>query len=87
MKYFTRDWCEGRLSENEENRIIEKYNKYIVSIKTGLPFVLKILTDRINLHDAFIKKVIINKNKKMFTMYLIGGDNQIGYFFFNAKIF
>ena len=87
MKYFTRDWCEGKLGENEENKIIKKYDNYMLSIQSELPFVLKILTDKINLHDAFIKKAILNNYDKIFIMYLIGGDNQVGYFFLNIKYF
>ncbi len=87
MKYFTREWCSGGLSDEENDRIWEDYKKYIKDIYWKLPFVLKILTNDISLHDGIIKKTYFYVKEGVLEFSGIFGDLQIGYFGLNIKYF
>lgn len=84
MKYFTRQWCWGDLSDKKVKEISEKYDHYISCIYSKLVFPLKLLAKNINLHDGMIEKLTISPSKENLTLYGVFGDLEIGYF--NLKI-
>ncbi len=80
MKYFTKDWFSGDLSEATVDERVEKYNQYLDEIFEALPFTLKVLFRSISLHDAIIEKVVYDEERKTATFHLLCGDRQVGYF-------
>lgn len=85
MKYFTKKWCFGDLTEKAIQDRVDAYKTYIDKIYDELPFVLKVLSKEINLHDGIIKKITLNKDSSILNMIGIFGDAQVGYFVLNIK--
>ncbi len=83
MKYFTKEWCFGNLTDEATEEKIVQYNEYINNIYTRLPVSLKILVKGISLHDGIINKVKFANN--VLTLYGIFGNLQTGYFFLTIK--
>ena len=80
MKYFTKEWCFGDLDEKEINNIVKKYKAYIKSEYSKFPFVLKVLSSNINLHDGIVRNIIFDQNNNFVRTSEIFGDLEVGYF-------
>lgn len=80
MRYFTEEWHKGLLSDEEMDDKIDSYNQYLERIQPKLPFTLKMLTQKTNLHDGIITKVLCNIPKKELIVSGVFGDLQAGYF-------
>ncbi len=87
MKYFTKDWCFGKLDDKEYENVERNYQKYIENIYEDLPATLKILIKNINLHDGIIKKVTFLKKENLFELEGIFGDLNFGYFGLTLKYY
>jgi hypothetical protein len=85
MKYFTLDWCSGKLSDKETNRVYENYSKYINNIYKELPFTIKILAKNINLHDGIINEIIFYSQNHELIIKCICGDLSLGYYNITLK--
>jgi hypothetical protein len=80
MKYFTKEWCSGKLEDNKVKEIKRDYWNYIDIINESLPFSLKFLANNINLHDGIINKASYSSEKNSLSIVGIFGDLQVGYF-------
>ena len=87
MKYFTKDWCFGKLDDKEYENVERNYQKYIENIYEDLPATLKILIKNINLHDGIIKKGTFLKKENLFELEGIFGDLNFGYFGLTLKYY
>lgn len=85
MKYFTKEWCFGFLSDSETEMILNNYEEYLSAIYNELPFVLKIIAKNISMHDGILEKAIFFEHEKNLILEGIFGDLQSGYFFLSAK--
>ncbi len=85
MKYFTEDWCFGKLDDQEWETIERNYHSYIESIYDSLPVTLKILVKNLNLHDGIIKKISFLKKENAFELEGVFGDLGFGYFGLTLK--
>lgn len=80
MKYFTREWCWSELSDKVIDKISKDYEKYIDSIYITLPFTLKMIAKKINLHDGIISTVSLSSSEGNLILSGIFGDLEVGYF-------
>ncbi len=80
MKYFTREWHAGEMSDEESERIVSDYWAYIDTLLQKLPPSVATLAREINLHDGLIHRVLIQAEKKQLELGLQCGDLQVGYF-------
>jgi hypothetical protein len=80
MKYFTREWCWSELSDKVINNISKDYERYINSIYIALPFTLKMIAKKINLHDGIISTISISFSEENLVLSGIFGDLEVGYF-------
>jgi hypothetical protein len=85
MKYYTKDWCFGKLSDEEIEKMDQKYNFYINKIYSKLPFTIKLLAKEINLHDGIVKKIKLSPRINVLFLEGIFGDLQTGYFSMEIK--
>jgi len=83
MKYFTRDWCSGKYSDDKNRKISPTYDEYIESNYRLLPFSLKLLSRELSLHDGLITSVEVNKVYNNIALKSICGDLSSGYFLLN----
>ncbi len=84
MKYFTRGWTNGELSDKEAEGMPELYRKHISEISPRLPPSIAKLA-AINLHDTIIEQVRLNEKAKTFSFVLVAGDLQRGYWGVDLK--
>jgi len=80
MKYFTRDFICSSLSDEESEQIRTSYHQHIELLLPNLPESIAELTEKINLHDGLICRVIVDQKTGKLTMELRCGDLQVGYF-------
>ena len=80
MKYFTKDWCFGDMSDIEMNKNEKDYQLYLNLIFNRLPPTLKFLTKHICLHDGIICKATFSESKKHLKLNGIFGNKQYGYY-------
>lgn len=80
MKYFTKEWFSGALTDEEMDKSLLTYWDYIDSIFGTLPFSVKVLSKYINLHDGIIQDMQVDQELKVMYLTILGGDLQSGYF-------
>jgi hypothetical protein len=85
MKYFTKDWCFSKLADQEIEQRSKSYRDYIQGIYKKLPFVLKLLTHNINLHDGKLEIFYFMRDKKQLIIKGIFGDIELNYFMLEIK--
>ncbi|MBK9099741.1 MAG: DUF4085 family protein [bacterium] len=82
MKYFTREWCNGRLNDEQYQKVKNSYRNYINRIYSKLPATIKKLLRQNGLHDSLFKSVLIDQRKNYLHIKFLSGDLQMGYFEF-----
>ena len=77
MKYFTRQWHSGELSDRAVEAAVTAYRAHIRSIASRLSPSLRFLEREISLHDGLIEKARVSS--RSLTLWLRIGDRQRGY--------
>jgi hypothetical protein len=80
MKFFTRAWAVGELSDAESNEIIAAYERHLDDVVPSLPASIRCLARELTLHDGLVRRVIYDRAGRELRMELRCGDLQIGYF-------
>ncbi len=75
MKYFTRAWAAGDLSDEASDQVLKDYNSYIETLDKGSA-VWRFATT-IGLNDAWIDRFALMDGS--LSLKLLTGDNQRGY--------
>ncbi|HYU53149.1 MAG TPA: hypothetical protein VEK37_09410 [Gemmatimonadaceae bacterium] len=57
MKFFTREWHAGEVSESEANTIPAAYQADIEGLLSKMPVAVRALAQSINVHDGRIRRV------------------------------
>ena len=79
MKYFSRAWAQGELSDAEHSAIARSYERYLDGVLSGLPASVAALARDVPLHDALIRQVVANYDAGSLKLDLLCGDLQGGY--------
>ena len=78
MKYFTREWACGELSEAEYDSVLPRYNHDLAaSFKAGGP--VRRFAGSIGLNDAFVDRVVFDRASASLRLLLTTGSLQVGY--------
>lgn len=85
MKYFTEEWCFGRIKESEIKTISKSYLAYLEGIYEKLPFPIKLLSRQISLHDGILEEIQYNEKNATLTLKGSFGDLQVGFFFLRLQ--
>jgi hypothetical protein len=81
MKYFTKAWARGGLTDEQWLANIEAHRARIEEITPQLPpHVRKLATHNINLHDGLIRRVALDRPARRLAISMRCGDLQVGYF-------
>lgn len=80
MKYFTRQWANGDVSDAEVQGAQDAYQRHVETLLPKLPAVVQQLAKNINLHDGLIRRVHHDRSAGTLKVALRGGDLQVGYF-------
>jgi hypothetical protein len=76
MKFFTRAWTTGELTDEEYARLPDAYWRYLARLQ--LPPAVTALS-KINVHDAYVLAVDHQPDPSLLTLRLRCGDLQRGY--------
>ena len=85
MKYYTQEWCFSNLDDQEIEERQKNYFEYIDKIYEKLPFTLKLLAKKINLHDGIISSIAFHHEQNILILKGVFGDLQTGYFLLEIK--
>ena len=80
MKYFSREWHSGDISEGEVGEVRDRYWAFIASISDSLPEPIRELATAVNLHDGLVQELVVDHQESTVAILLRCGDLQVGYF-------
>ena len=75
MKWFSRDWAEGRLTEAQVEYVQDDYAAHVAGLRTQAPDLADLLD--LDLHDGQVREWALAENG--FRWRLLVGDLQRGY--------
>jgi hypothetical protein len=78
MRYFTRQWQNGELSDDAFESAVTAYQSHLMGIKDDLPAMLRDLVSAVPLHDGIVSMITLAKGTLL--VVLRAGDLQVGYF-------
>ena len=79
MRFFTREWHSGELPDDEADAVGVAYHAHIQSLSEALPPGVRELATTLNLHDALVRRVLLDGNRRELRLELRCGDQQRGY--------
>ena len=90
MKWFTRDFVNGALDDEEWERRRSEYGHHLSSIRANLGHGAEELVTSVNLHDAQLQNWRFEKDGTL-QLRVLAGDLQVGYErvtlrYFDAKL-
>ncbi|WP_435009552.1 hypothetical protein P12x_000808 [Tundrisphaera lichenicola] len=80
MRYFTRSWARGELTPEEAEDVRHAYSSHIEGLAGRLPGAVDELATSVDLHDAIIRRVRVDRRAAGLRIELRCGDQQAGYF-------
>ena len=80
MRYFTRSWAGGELTPEEAEETRRAYRSHVESLGERLPGAFSELATSVDLHDAIIRRVSVDRRAARLRIELRSGDQQAGYF-------
>jgi hypothetical protein len=80
MKFFTREWANGELPDDEWAETAAAYRRHLDLLLPSLPESVARLAREINLHDGLIRRVSVDRRADELVLNLRCGDLQTGYF-------
>ncbi|TSC32341.1 hypothetical protein FOF48_09865 [Corallococcus sp. Z5C101001] len=84
MKWFTRGWYDGDLSEEEEEGVRAAYSLHLEELAPRLREGAEVLVASVNLHDGQVRDWTVPSEGAIELRVLIG-DRQVGYEFLTLR--
>lgn len=79
MRYFTRQWLDGELSDADYENSIASYERRLQFVSPLLPSVLREFVSTMSLHDALVRRAVFRRADGSLLLLLRAGDLQKGY--------
>jgi hypothetical protein len=79
MRFFTRDWLDGALSDSDAERRERDYKDHCTAIWGQLTPELRKLAREIDLHDGVIEQASLRRESGAARLVVVTGDLQRGY--------
>jgi hypothetical protein len=80
MRYFTRSWARGELTPEEAEETRRAYWSHVEGLVGRLPGMVSELATSVDLHDAIIRCVRVDRRAAELRIELRCGDQHAGYF-------
>lgn len=80
MKYLTRGWATGKLTDDEWKERDKAYQHHLDELLPHLPKPVATIAADISLNDALIRKICLHTVEHWVILELLCGDQQYGYF-------
>ena len=79
MRYFSRGWANGELTDDESEAVTRAYEKRLETITPLLPPPVVRLLREVGLHDAIVEKVVWAPARKHLRATFVSGTSVVGY--------
>jgi hypothetical protein len=79
VRYFTRGFANGELSDQEVEAVHRAYAERLRTIETALPDAMKALRDGPSLHDAILERVRWGPSTGNLVIAFVAGTSETGY--------
>ena len=79
MRFFSRGWADGDLSEHEADRATAEYAARLDDIWVRLPTSMRKLAREVFLHDAVIGRIVWTPASRNLVLVLLAGTSERGY--------
>lgn len=76
--FFTRAWATGELSTAESEAVLARYEQHLDRITPRLPATVRVLARELNLFDARIRRVRLDRAGRELRLELRCGDERLG---------
>jgi hypothetical protein len=86
MRFFTRGWHAGELSDAESDAVVKAYEQRLTSVLPRLPLAAHVLARGISIHDARIRRVVRDGQKSELLIEFRCGDRQVGYYDLDLRL-
>ena len=87
MKYFTKEWHQGKLRDSQFNQMLNNYKKFAKENIQKFPANFVFLFQNESLHDGLIIQCIADFKTSTLSLDLVCGDKQKGYCQIKLKYF
>jgi hypothetical protein len=79
MRYFTPEWHDADLSEEDTDAVFLAYEQHLEQIWPRLHATVRALAGTLSLNDALIRRVVLDRTGREVRLELRAGDDEIGY--------
>jgi hypothetical protein len=79
VRFFTRAWHAGELSDEEADLVETRYAEHLAALLPALPEGMRQRLTSVMLHDAQFIACTVDYRHRRVSMSLVGGDLQLGY--------
>ena len=80
MRFLTRDWHAGKLPDDEGEDISAAYRAHRSSVLANLPVAFREFVQTVDIHDALVREIRLDRMRGTLELELRAGDLQAGYF-------
>ena len=80
MKYFTREWATGKLTDDEWRERDAAYQNLLDALLPHLPSAVAEIATEISLNDALVRRVTLRRAEHWIRLEFLCGYQQRGYF-------
>jgi hypothetical protein len=80
MRFLTRQWHRGGLSDAESDAVVEAYRRHLEALLPVMPATVRELAQWVSLHDGRFRGAQVHRSAGTLTLELRCGDLQRGYF-------
>jgi hypothetical protein len=80
MRFFTRDWANGALPDDDADRVPELYAQHIAALRDRLPARVREFVAQVNLHDGLVRDLALDEQARTLHLRIRAGDQQVGYY-------
>jgi hypothetical protein len=79
LKYLTREWQDGALTDEASELVLDRYRDHLESIRPRLPPTLLALVDDVGISDGIIHVVQHHYVSRVLHLWMCSGDSEKGY--------
>ena len=80
MRFFTPEWHGGDITEAESDAVLAAYQRHVAEILPQLHATVRVLARELALHDARVRRVVVDRPGGEVRVELRCGDRQAGYY-------
>jgi hypothetical protein len=78
MRFFTRGWTQGDLTDEECKDVVRAYAAHVATLAPTLPESLRALASDVDLHDAAIERVDWDPAQRRLRIQIVTGSVRTG---------